>query len=722
MSYEYARRRTPSGAQPNTEAQLDRPSPELLLTGAAAPSPEQRGRRVDLPEAMRAKMEASFGADLSAVRLYESEAVEEAGANAVARGSDIAFAPGMLDFTSFGGQALLGHELSHVVSQARGEVTGGGFLNDASLEARADREGAMAAAGQTVAQPTASLSPVSAAAASGPMQADKKEEKLKKHQAREAEAYDRMVLLDKNGKNYEKDRAREEKNISRAQYWQKYWGGKDYKPGANPELTGMKQLERAKARHTDPLKTLDEPAYIADLEKVYRHMPKKQLTSKEESGFREQLVQDYSSYRGRQMAKDGGDTFQSGDIGSGGILADMYTHMMGGQNIESILTGNNEDTGVAKIADLADKSGVTDLLVRQHMSAYGVRSTPEQQRSTMQDFWNYSVMSAPRNSALARMRAGVTLSKMNAASPEDLDVPTEGAFAEAMEREDNPDAKLEDATSAAFQNHLGKRLAATEDAALQSAFPKLPGEGYSSAEMAASIGLIQKDLGTEISRASESASVSDGNRFSFLRGGKYGDGTGRGERNALLAHATQKESRSTVMKMAEDLDQLPDLSREETGRSYVFLRGPAGNKDMLRAYQSRVLELMQGYLSGLEGNADAMDALRQNSAMYAGLGDYSETNKKGLVNGQLEADHRAMNDLLLRVVSGDANTVQASRLFNPGSAKDMRFRTLNGAFTGMHNAILARQTNPNKKLTAEEEQMSAMLSAFFQKMHGQPGA
>ena len=152
------------------------PSLEALRSGAAAPSPEQRGRQVDLPEAMRAKMENAFGADLSAVRLYESRTVAEAGAKAVTQGSDIAFAPGMLDFTSFGGQALLGHELSHVVSQARGEVTGGGYLENASLEARADREGAMAAAGQTVAQPMASLSPVTAAAAAGPMQAarDKK--------------------------------------------------------------------------------------------------------------------------------------------------------------------------------------------------------------------------------------------------------------------------------------------------------------------------------------------------------------------------------------------------------------------------------------------------------------------------------------------------------------------------------------------------------------------
>ena len=149
------------------------PSMAALRSGAASPNDGQRGHRVDLPEAMRAKMENAFGADLSALRLYESRAVAEAGAQAVTRGPEIAFAPGMLDFTSFGGQSLLGHEISHVVSQARGEVAGGGFLNDASMEARADREGAMAAAGERVSMPSASLSPVSAADASGPMQAKK---------------------------------------------------------------------------------------------------------------------------------------------------------------------------------------------------------------------------------------------------------------------------------------------------------------------------------------------------------------------------------------------------------------------------------------------------------------------------------------------------------------------------------------------------------------------
>ena len=173
MSYTYANRKKTDGAR-QKETAAQGPSLDELRAGSAAPSAEQMGHRVDLPDAMREKMESAFGADLSAVKLYESDAVREAGAEAVTQGSNIAFAPGMLDFTSYGGQALLGHEISHVVSQARGEVTGSGLLNDHALEARADREGAMAAAGQQISVPAAAMSPVSAAAASGPMQCKSK--------------------------------------------------------------------------------------------------------------------------------------------------------------------------------------------------------------------------------------------------------------------------------------------------------------------------------------------------------------------------------------------------------------------------------------------------------------------------------------------------------------------------------------------------------------------
>ena len=202
MSYAYKQRKRPQESGQAAEHAARLPSLDALRAGLAQPTAEQKGRRVDLPDAMRAKMEESFGADLAAVKLYESEAVADAGAEAVTRGSEIAFAPGMLDFTSFGGQALLGHELSHVVSQSRGEVTGGGFLNDHALEARADREGAMAAAGRQVAMPAAAMSAVTAAPAAGPMQAKKDDTDPKRGKAKRKIIEDPDSYVDETAEGY----------------------------------------------------------------------------------------------------------------------------------------------------------------------------------------------------------------------------------------------------------------------------------------------------------------------------------------------------------------------------------------------------------------------------------------------------------------------------------------------------------------------------------------
>ena len=153
MGDSYAERKKAEGALPRADT-VRHASPQALhmdalRAGMVNPTAADMGHRIDLPEAMRAKMENAFG-DLSAVQLYQSPAVAEAGAQAVAQGNKIAFAPGETDFSTRRGQKLLGHELSHVKTQARGEVTGKGFLNDRTLEARAEREGAMAAAGEKV--------------------------------------------------------------------------------------------------------------------------------------------------------------------------------------------------------------------------------------------------------------------------------------------------------------------------------------------------------------------------------------------------------------------------------------------------------------------------------------------------------------------------------------------------------------------------------------------
>ena len=181
MSYSYEQQKKKSSKKADAESNARGKQESFLPNSAMA---ENLGHQVDMPVVMREKMEGAFGMDLSGVKLYENKAVGEAGAEAVAQGSKIAFAPGKLDFSSTHGQALLGHEISHAASQARGEVKGSGLVNDSALEARADREGLMAARGESVTSgyggASAALSNASAASVAGPMQAKSGKKKPKK--------------------------------------------------------------------------------------------------------------------------------------------------------------------------------------------------------------------------------------------------------------------------------------------------------------------------------------------------------------------------------------------------------------------------------------------------------------------------------------------------------------------------------------------------------------
>lgn len=106
-----------------------------------------------LPAPLQRKMERSFGADFSDVRIHQGNHVEELGASAYTRGHRIHFAPGESSLHSPRGEALLGHELAHVVQQRQGRARQGAdtALNeDTHLEAEADALGAKAARGEPV--------------------------------------------------------------------------------------------------------------------------------------------------------------------------------------------------------------------------------------------------------------------------------------------------------------------------------------------------------------------------------------------------------------------------------------------------------------------------------------------------------------------------------------------------------------------------------------------
>ncbi|HEV3471553.1 MAG TPA: DUF4157 domain-containing protein [Pyrinomonadaceae bacterium] len=103
-----------------------------------------------LPEDVRAKMEAAFGASFSDVRVHVGHEASRIGAIAYTWGSNIHFAPGHYNPHTLQGQKVLGHELWHVVQQKAGRVknpfgSGVAVVQDHSLEAEADRMGLKAA-------------------------------------------------------------------------------------------------------------------------------------------------------------------------------------------------------------------------------------------------------------------------------------------------------------------------------------------------------------------------------------------------------------------------------------------------------------------------------------------------------------------------------------------------------------------------------------------------
>jgi len=106
-----------------------------------------------LPDSVRGKMESFFGADFSRVRIHVGPEAPAIGALAFTVGETIVFAPGQYAPTTPRGQQILGHELAHVVQQRAGRVrnpfgSGLAVVQDAALEAEADRLGMRAAFGR----------------------------------------------------------------------------------------------------------------------------------------------------------------------------------------------------------------------------------------------------------------------------------------------------------------------------------------------------------------------------------------------------------------------------------------------------------------------------------------------------------------------------------------------------------------------------------------------
>jgi hypothetical protein len=101
---------------------------------------ERLGDGVDLPSPIRAQAERAFGRSLEDVRVHsDAAAAASLGARAFAVGRDIAFAPGEFRPGTLAGDALIAHEVAHVLQQ---EPAGGVAAGALAAEADATRAAA----------------------------------------------------------------------------------------------------------------------------------------------------------------------------------------------------------------------------------------------------------------------------------------------------------------------------------------------------------------------------------------------------------------------------------------------------------------------------------------------------------------------------------------------------------------------------------------------------
>jgi Domain of unknown function (DUF4157) len=108
-----------------------------------------------LPQPLLTGMERSFGENFTKVRIHEGPGASTVGAIALAQGNELHFAPGHYRPGTPAGDALIGHELTHVVQQRRGQDAGSGgggqaIIRDRLLEHEARQQGNLAARGDPV--------------------------------------------------------------------------------------------------------------------------------------------------------------------------------------------------------------------------------------------------------------------------------------------------------------------------------------------------------------------------------------------------------------------------------------------------------------------------------------------------------------------------------------------------------------------------------------------
>lgn len=148
---------TAGGGSKNTTAGISNSALADVMSGKKNPTSRMMGHRQDLAPSIEAKMSKAFGVDFSALKLYMSDVMAETKTEGMASGNTVVL-PSDINLNSLEGQAVLGHELSHIYAQSRGIGLGHtGLYNNEALERQADMEGMMAARGMSVFGDTSSM-------------------------------------------------------------------------------------------------------------------------------------------------------------------------------------------------------------------------------------------------------------------------------------------------------------------------------------------------------------------------------------------------------------------------------------------------------------------------------------------------------------------------------------------------------------------------------------
>ena len=156
---EYMRKTARKDAQQNNAAPIQAKTngiPNSVLNdvfaGRRKADSSMMGHSQNLAPSIAAKMSRAFGMDLTGMQVYQSDAMKGTGMRGMAQGNKIVLSS-EVNLNTTAGQAVLGHEISHIHAQSQGVGMGhSGLYENAALEHQADTEGLLAAQGRSIYQ------------------------------------------------------------------------------------------------------------------------------------------------------------------------------------------------------------------------------------------------------------------------------------------------------------------------------------------------------------------------------------------------------------------------------------------------------------------------------------------------------------------------------------------------------------------------------------------